>query len=183
MNSLPTEILETILVTHLPPSAYTAARLTCRTFNTILTPFSFPLLALFADTAMNGEAKLQALVQRHASEAQLRRSSHVIWSPHCSVPQDLVVPEGFLLALHAGLRGRSWCAPRGATRADEWDGDSGYDSESGSEENDLKMELSGAWGHDDKMLKEILFRYVLCLSYRCEDMGEAPHRWVLDPKL
>ncbi|KAH0494529.1 hypothetical protein TgHK011_001146 [Trichoderma gracile] len=101
MDSLPFELITQIL-THLPQHDLPTARLTCHAFNAALAKPTFSTLASFIDPA----------VAQHTIEhiaADLSRRPKAIWSPGCSVPRGLPVPESFLNAMRAALKGAEEC--------------------------------------------------------------------------
>ncbi|OAA33803.1 hypothetical protein AAL_01268 [Moelleriella libera RCEF 2490] len=112
MNTLPPEILTEILLCE-GVAVSSSARLTCRLFNTIMAAAAaggFRSLAGFvdADTAL---ARLES-----AARAARRRGITSLWSPRCSAPRDVPVPQSFLLAMYLALEGRQW-HPSAAARS------------------------------------------------------------------
>ncbi|PTB57063.1 hypothetical protein M431DRAFT_80293 [Trichoderma harzianum CBS 226.95] len=157
MNSLPFELVSQIL-TNLPPSSYKSARLTCQAFNAALAKPTFTTLATFIDpnTAQQTIEKLAA---------DLNRRPKAIWSPGCSVPRGLPVPESFLFAMHVALRG----TPDVVSEADSV----------------TAWNFGSTVGMDDvteETLRQALFRYSLYLSYIYDGEGEAPQLWVMNSK-
>ncbi|KAL9563848.1 hypothetical protein ACKAV7_012020 [Fusarium commune] len=110
MDALPKEILIQILE-NLPSSALKQARLTSRTFNNILAKHTFKVLVSFLDSKV---AQSTLLAVAYNPERRWKQPS--IWSPRCSVPQNLRINETFLMALWAGLRGDSWIVETGTDR-------------------------------------------------------------------
>lgn len=97
MDSLPFELITQIL-THLPPHDLPSARLTCHAFNAALAKQTFSTLASFVDPAV-----AQQTIEQLA--ADLSRRPKAIWSPGCSVPRGLPVPDSFLSAMRLALKG------------------------------------------------------------------------------
>ncbi|TFB05419.1 hypothetical protein CCMA1212_003180 [Trichoderma ghanense] len=97
MDSLPFELITHILA-HLPHTDLPSARLTCHAFNAALAKPTFSTLASFIDPAV-----AQRTIEHLA--ADLRRRPKSIWSPGCSVPRGLPVPESFLNAMRSALKG------------------------------------------------------------------------------
>ncbi|KAM5352473.1 hypothetical protein ACJ41O_005196 [Fusarium nematophilum] len=162
MAALPPEILLQILH-HLPPRAVKQARLTSRTFNTILAKRNFAVLVSFLDPSV-AQCTLAAI----SRDPQRRRRRPSIWSPRCSVPKNLPIDEAFLMALWAGLRGDSWAVERGP----------------GEDKLDIDGWQNGVGREDiaEEELREALFRYALYLSYidETERGKESPQAWVFD---
>ncbi|KAM0239725.1 hypothetical protein ACHAPO_002696 [Fusarium lateritium] len=159
MDTLPTEIVIQIL-DNLPTPAIKQARLTSRTFNSILAKRTFEVLVSFLDPEVAQDtivAVAQDPVRRH------RRPS--IWSPRCSVPRNLPVDSSFLMALWVGLRGDSWVA---CVEGDKLD--------VGKWKNGVGKDMS------EDELRGVLFRYALYLSYmsECEKEQDIPQAWVLN---
>lgn len=182
MNSLPFELVSQIL-TNLPPSDYKSARLTCQAFNAALAKPTFTTLATFIDPTT-----AQQTIEKLA--ADLNRRPKAIWSPGCSVPRGLPVPESFLFAMHVALRGTP-CPSPATSRASSIS--SGASSWSDGEDSDVVSEADSvtAWnfgstvGMDDvteETLRQALFRYSLYLSYIYDGEGEAPQLWVMNSK-
>lgn len=185
MDSLPFELVSQIL-THIPPTDYKSARLTCHAFNDVLAKSTFDILATFVDPTT-----AKSTIERIASD--LTRRPKAIWSPGCSVPKDLPVAESFLFAMHRALRGTacpstSPCSSRASSVA--WSDDSEEDSED-SDAGPAEEEELAAWnfgrtvGMDDlteEMLRQAMFRYALYLSYVYTGAGEAPQLWVMNSK-
>ncbi|RGP81716.1 hypothetical protein FLONG3_203 [Fusarium longipes] len=161
MNTLPTEILIQIL-DNLPSPAVKQARLTSRTFNSILAKRTFEVLVSFLDPEV-----AQSTLVTIARDPVRRRRRPSIWSPRCSVPQNLPVDDSFLMALWAGLRGESWVVEK-SSNGDTLDV-SRWQNGVGKDVNE--EELRGA-----------LFRYALYLSYmsECEEEQDIPQAWVLN---
>ncbi|KAF4439828.1 hypothetical protein F53441_12451 [Fusarium austroafricanum] len=161
MNTLPTEILIQIL-DNIPSPDAKQARLTSRTFNTILARRTFEVLVSFLDPTV-----AQNTILATARDPERRRRRPSIWSPRCSVPPNLPVEETFLMALWAGLRGESWAVEMGEN-GDKLDIDNW---QSGVGRNASEEEL-----------REVLFRYALYLSYmsECENEQDTPQAWVLN---
>lgn len=164
MDVLPVELLTEIL-TYLPPSSRKNTRLTSRSFNQALPKSDFSLLGSFIDPEV-------AIATIEATAADLTKRPRTIWSPRCSVPEELPIPESFLLAMYIGLSGRRWrrrvdargrTVPRDAITV-----------------GDMAMRLGRADITEDVM-RQAMFRYVLYLSYTSEG-GETPHMWVVNPK-
>ncbi|KAF7540386.1 hypothetical protein G7Z17_g12207 [Cylindrodendrum hubeiense] len=159
MDKLPSEILVEILH-HLPISSCKTARLTSRAFNSVLSKRTFSVLTSFIDLR-TAEATLVSLSQ------DLTRRRRSIWSPRCSVPVGLPIIESFLLALWAGLCGGPWVP-----------------SQAPGESRRLTVAaLQGGLGRADiteGILREMLFRYALYMSYLCPDDKVTPHAWVFD---
>ncbi|KAL7792144.1 hypothetical protein V8C37DRAFT_380906 [Trichoderma ceciliae] len=192
MDSLPFELVSQIL-NHLPHADYESARLTCHAFNEALAKPIFKTLATFIDPAT-----AQDTIEKIA--ADLSRRPKAIWSPGCSVPKALPVPESFLFAMHRALRGTPCPSPStsrassiSSARAACSDGEDTEDSED-SEDSDLvsvQGEGVAAWnfgrsiGMDDlteDILRQAMFRYALYLSYIYTGEGEAPQLWVMNSK-
>ncbi|EGR52390.1 uncharacterized protein TRIREDRAFT_53561 [Trichoderma reesei QM6a] len=156
MDSLPFELITQIL-THLPRHDLPSARLTCHAFNAALAKPTFSVLASFVDPAV-----AQQTIEHIA--ADLSRRPKAIWSPGCSVPRGLPVPESFLSAMRAALRG----------------------AEDGAEGEKITAENFGrSIGMDEvteDVLRQALFRYALYLSYVYTGEGEAPQLWVMNSK-
>ncbi|EHK49221.1 hypothetical protein TRIATDRAFT_49329 [Trichoderma atroviride IMI 206040] len=155
MDSLPLELVSQIL-THLPPTDYKSARLTCHAFNDVLAKSTFSVLATFIDPTT-----AKSTIERIASD--LTRRPKAIWSPGCSVPKDLPVAESFLFAMHRALRGTAWPA----------------------EEELAAWNFGRTVGmHDltEEMLRQAMFRWALYLSYVYTGKGEAPQLWVMNSK-
>ncbi|RFU76157.1 hypothetical protein TARUN_6099 [Trichoderma arundinaceum] len=183
MDSLPFELVSQIL-NQLPPAEYKSARLTCHAFNDALAKPTFHTLASFIDpaTAQNTIEKIAA---------DLSRRPKAIWSPGCSVPKGLPVPESFLFAMHVALRGTP-CPSPATSRASSISSASGAWSD-GEDSDVASVEGEGvtAWnfgrsiGMDDvteDTLRQALFRYALYLSYIYGGEGEAPQLWVMNSK-
>ncbi|ETS06769.1 hypothetical protein M419DRAFT_68136 [Trichoderma reesei RUT C-30] len=168
MDSLPFELITQIL-THLPRHDLPSARLTCHAFNAALAKPTFSVLASFVDPAV-----AQQTIEHIA--ADLSRRPKAIWSPGCSVPRGLPVPESFLSAMRAALRG-----------AEEYsDAGSDITTYSGAEGEKITAENFGrSIGMDEvteDVLRQALFRYALYLSYVYTGEGEAPQLWVMNSK-
>lgn len=99
MEKLPPELVHQILH-HLPPSSRKSARLASRRFSAVLARRVFSLLPSFMDPAA-------ALDTLESTVADLPTRSRSIWSPRCSVPDQLPVAQSFLLAMHVALAGHS----------------------------------------------------------------------------
>jgi hypothetical protein len=159
METLPTEIIIQIL-DNLQAPAIKQVRLTSRIFNTILAKRTFEVLVSFLDPVVAQDTLITI-----ARDPERRRRRPSIWSPRCSVPQNLPVDESFLMALWAGLRGQSWAVEMGVNGVkldvDKW--------QIGVGRSISKEELRG-----------VLFRYALYLSYtsECENEQDAPQAWV-----
>ncbi|UKZ80324.1 hypothetical protein TrVFT333_008082 [Trichoderma virens FT-333] len=185
MDSLPFELVSQILQ-NLPQGDYKSARLTCQAFNAALAKPTFTTLATFIDPAI-----AQETIEKMA--ADLSRRPKAIWSPGCSVPKGLPVPESFLFAMHVALRGTPCPSPatsRASSRASSVSSASGAWSD--SEESDVGSEMSvtaGDFGRSigmdeltEETLRQALFRYSLYLSYIYSGEGEAPQLWVMNSK-
>ncbi|KAH6610056.1 hypothetical protein Trco_000076 [Trichoderma cornu-damae] len=160
MDSLPFELVSHIL-SNLPPADYKSARLTCRAFNDALAKPTFNTLATFIDPAF-----AQQTMERTAADLSRRPKS--IWSPGCSVPAGLPVPQSFLFAMHVALRGTP-CPGAASSR------DSSFTAGN----------FGRSIGMDDlteDLLRQAMFRYALYLSYTYGGEGEAPQLWVMNPK-
>lgn len=182
LTALPTELLHQILTsTELP----TSARLTCRSFNALLTRDSYPTLRRFLS---NPENTLDEL-QQAAKDIPVR--CRPIWSPHCSVPHGLPISRSFILAMYAALQGQSLSTESRQSYKKRlyWESDSSA-SESSSDEEEAwadtdsvtaaeALAMAGRTDLSEDTLREIMFRYALFLSYRYNGEGEAPHTWVL----
>lgn len=161
METLATEIVIQIL-DNLQAPAIKQVRLTSRFFNTILAKRTFEVLVSFLDPVV-----AQDTLMRIARDPERRRQRPSIWSPRCSVPQNLHIDESFLMALWAGLRGQSWVVEMGADGVkldiDNW--------QIGVGRSIRKEEL-----------REVLFRYALYLSYmsECENEQDVPQAWVFN---
>ncbi|KAK2129643.1 hypothetical protein NOF04DRAFT_1369060 [Fusarium oxysporum II5] len=137
-------------------------RLTSRIFNTILAKRTFEVLVSFLDPVVAQDTLITI-----ARDPERRRRRPSIWSPRCSVPQNLHVDESFLMALWAGLRGQSWAVEMGA--------------------NGVKLDIDN-WqigvgiSIRKEELREVLFRYALYLSYmsECENEEDVPQAWVFN---
>ncbi|UKZ58843.1 uncharacterized protein TrAtP1_000167 [Trichoderma atroviride] len=79
MDSLPLELVSQIL-THLPPTDYKSARLTCHAFNDVLAKSTFSVLATFIDPTT-----AKSTIERIASD--LTRRPKAIWSPRLLRPK------------------------------------------------------------------------------------------------
>lgn len=152
MDSLPSELVTQVLE-FLPPSSLKNARLTCRCFNSIIPSSDFTLLASFLDPAV-------AVSTIEAAASDLTRRPRSIWSPRCSVPDHLEIPESFLVALRIGLLGIK------RTSGDEV----------------LTLEKLGKKELSEDLVRQAMFRWVLYLSYTCETESQGAHMWVLCPK-
>ncbi|KND91588.1 hypothetical protein TOPH_03598 [Tolypocladium ophioglossoides CBS 100239] len=183
MDALPAELLHEI-VTHLSPSSRKHARLASRRFNTILAQRPFSILPSFIDPAV-------ALSTLGSTVADLSRRPHSIWSPRCSVPEDLPVPQSFLLAVYVALKGQSW---RPLALALAWEPESSSEEESvdgfsSGEEPGRQITVAGLrarLGRKDiteDTLRQAMFRYALYLSYIYDGTGEAPQLWVFHTEL
>lgn len=171
INDLPCEIVTHIL-NYLPPSSYPAARLTSRRFSAVLAKPAFPYLASFL-------SPLFAVATLAAIAADPARRPKSIWSPHCSIPEDLPVPESFLLAMFVSLRGHSWGLGK-VVRLEEDD-----TNEIGNTTISVDN-LNKRLGREDlteQTLREAMFRYALYLSYTHIGEGTAPQMWVLNRQL
>ncbi|KAL7944209.1 hypothetical protein V8C42DRAFT_345983 [Trichoderma barbatum] len=182
MDSLPFELVSQIL-DNLPKTDYKSARLTCQAFNAALAKPTFTTLATFIDPAT-----AQQTIEKLA--ADLTRRPKAIWSPGCSVPRGLPVPESFLFAMHSALRGTP-CPSPASSRASSVSSASGAWSD--CEESDAASDVEGvtAWnfgrsigmdGVTEETLRQALFRYALYLSYVYVGEGEAPQLWVMNSK-
>ncbi|EHK24278.1 uncharacterized protein TRIVIDRAFT_121357, partial [Trichoderma virens Gv29-8] len=157
MDSLPFELVSQILQ-NLPQGDYKSARLTCQAFNAALAKPTFTTLATFIDPAI-----AQETIEKMA--ADLSRRPKAIWSPGCSVPKGLPVPESFLFAMHVALRGTP------------------EESDVGSEMSVTARDFGRSIGMDElteETLRQALFRYSLYLSYIYSGEGEAPQLWVMN---
>ncbi|PNY24409.1 Uncharacterized protein TCAP_05651 [Tolypocladium capitatum] len=188
MDALPAELLGEI-VAHLSPSSRKSARLASRRLNAILAQQPFGILPSFIDPA----AAL-SILESTVADPSLR--PHSIWSPHCSVPEDLPVPQSFLLAVHVALKGQSW-----RPRALAWGSESSSSSSSSSSEEEVldgldggeefgrQLTVEGLRAHlgrkdiTEDTLRQAMFRYALYLSYVYDGTGEAPQLWVFNTKL
>lgn len=180
MDALPGELLHEI-TSHLTPSCRKNARLASRRFNAVLAEQPFSVLPSFIDPAV-------ALATLESTVADLSPRPHSIWSPHCSVPDDLPVAQSFLLAMHVALKGQSW-----RPRAPVWDSESSSEEESidgydtGRAGGQITVErLRTRLGRKDiteDTLRQAMFRYALYLSYIYDGTGEAPQLWVLNTEL
>ncbi|KAK2593540.1 hypothetical protein QQS21_008763 [Conoideocrella luteorostrata] len=192
MDSLPPELLHQILM-YLPAPSRPSTRLTSRQFNAILAPRPFKTLPSFLDPNV-ADAQNESAVRRAR-----RRGVTSVWSPRCSVPRNLPIPQSFLLALYLALRGRSWHRTYSKTeRARSWDADSaisGVGEDDGEEcatpdtpdkEEMLTVgNMKDVLGREDlneEVLRAAMFRYALYLSYLREGQEEAPSLWVFDTK-
>ncbi|KAJ6787674.1 hypothetical protein PWT90_08372 [Aphanocladium album] len=196
MDTLPLELFTEILG-YLPPASCKSARLTSRQFNVVLAQPTFDKLRTFIDpdTALKtAQETLYGLSTRHRS----------VWSPNCSVPDDLPLPRSFLHAMYAALGGRPWktATPKQTTSAARRRQlmlvDSSDESSSDESEMELLFELPpedeteedmtaavmlqrlGRPELNEKMLRQALFRYALYKSYTYEGEGEAPQLWVMN---
>lgn len=152
METLPPELLTQIL-DFLPPTTLKTARLTCRCFNTYIPSSDFTLLASFLDPAV-------AVATIEAAASDLTRRPRSIWSPRCSVPKDLAIPESFLTALSIGLAGERRV----------------------SGEAELTLEKLGRNNVSEELVRQAMFRWVLYLSYTCETEASVAHMWIVSPK-
>ncbi|KAK7415401.1 hypothetical protein QQX98_005940 [Neonectria punicea] len=157
MDRLPFEVLVEILH-HLPLQTCQTVRLTSRTINAILSKRTFGLLVSFIDPQT-----AQVTVTALAKDLR-RRRRRSIWSPECAVPKGLRIPESFLLAVWAGLRGESWVPTGTDTTLTVVALQKGVDRDDATED----------------VLREALFRYALYLSYLSRDDAVTPHSWVFD---
>ncbi|KAL7929633.1 hypothetical protein V8C35DRAFT_331132 [Trichoderma chlorosporum] len=181
MESLPFELVSQIL-DNLPRADYKSARLTCQAFNAALGKPTFTTLATFIDPAT-----AQATIEKLA--ADLSRRPKAIWSPGCSVPRNLPVPESFLFAMHVALRGTP-CPSPATSRASSVSSASGAwsdgeESDAGSEAEVTAWNFGRSIGMDEvteETLRQALFRYALYLSYIYNGEGEAPQLWVMNSK-
>lgn len=182
MDSLPFELVSQIL-NSLPKPDYKSARLTCQAFNAALAKPTFNTLATFIDPAT-----AQATIEKLA--ADLSRRPKAIWSPGCSVPSGLPVPESFLFAMHVALRGTP-CPSPASSRASSVSSASGAWSDGEESDAGSEAESVTAWnfgpsigmdGLTEDMLRQALFRYSLYLSYVYSGEGEAPQLWVMNSK-
>ncbi|KJZ68712.1 hypothetical protein HIM_11890 [Hirsutella minnesotensis 3608] len=178
MDNLPVELLHEIL-RHLPSSCLKNARLASRRFNAVLAKQAFPQLASFID-------KDAALATLEATVAELSRRRRSIWSPRCSVPDNLPLAPSFLLAMHVALAGQSWRPTETAINSDsesseDDESDCGYRrlSHRAITAQDLCRQL-GRLDVTEDMLRGAMFRYALYLSYLYKGEGEAPQLWVVD---
>lgn len=199
MDTLPFELLLGIL-DNLPPSHSKDARLTSRRFNAALAKPTFGVLASFVDPFV----ALSTLRQRAAN---WQRRPRVIWSPNCSVPDGLPIPESFLLAMYAALGGTSWpCSSLGSAAYDGGQSRRSSDSSLASMYSDASssQESDDEWGSGgtdlerltatnigkflgrkdltEGTLRQALFRYAIFLSYGYSGQGEAPQLWVMSSK-
>lgn len=157
METLPYELLSEILG-HLTPTSRKTARLACRTFNSILIRDQFRLLASFLDPAVS-------LAVCEASSCDPARRPAVVWSPRCSVPKSLPIPESFLLALYVGVANKQWKRP------DMTVGDISF------------KDLSSATefgGITEENVTQAYFRYALYLSYNRQYDGAQSDVWVFE---
>ncbi|PHH66927.1 hypothetical protein CDD81_5279 [Ophiocordyceps australis] len=182
MDKLPTELLLEI-VAYLPPSSRKNARLASRRFYALLWRYSYRTLPSFFNPA-------SAIDRLEETLAHLSPRPACVWSPRCGVPDQLPVPQSFLLAAYAALQGRPWRPSRRTF--------SGYDSESsgddaetsGSDDQDTSIvtvqSLSKCLGRKDiteDSMRQAMFRYALYLSYLHDGKGEAPQLWVFKTNL
>ncbi|POR38198.1 Uncharacterized protein TPAR_01604 [Tolypocladium paradoxum] len=179
MDALPTELLHAI-VTQLNPSCRKDARLASRRFNAVLAQQPFSILPSFIDPAV-------ALSTLESTVADLSLRPRSIWSPRCSVPDGLPVPQSFLLAVYVALKGRSW-----RPRARAWESGSSSEEEAVDGLFDDQEEVGGQitveglrarLGRKDiteHALRQAMFRYALYLSYVYDGTGEAPQLWVFN---
>lgn len=157
METLPYELLGEILG-HLTPASRKTARLACRIFNGILVRDQFRLLASFLDPAVS-------LAVCEASSCDPARRPAVVWSPRCSVPKYLPIPESFLLALYGGVAGKQWRRPDMAV------GDISFKDLSG---------VVGFGGITEENVTQAYFRYALYLSYNRQYDGAQSDVWVFE---
>ncbi|CAM1500718.1 Fc.00g098800.m01.CDS01 [Cosmosporella sp. VM-42] len=169
MDTLPPEIFIHVL-DYLPPSTCKAARLTSRCFNDTISKKLFSVLVSFIDPLVAKETLNEI-------SRDLSRRPKSIWSPNCLVPASLPIPEGYLMALWAGLRGSSWRV------VDVNENTEDLSDDAGSEELSLTVErLQKGLNRSDlteEVLREALFRYSLYLSYVREEEKNAPYMQVL----
>jgi len=183
MDSLPFELIIEIL-NHLPPADCKSARLTSHAFNEALVKSTFNTLATFIDPAT-----AQNTIEKTA--ADLSRRPKAIWSPGCSVPKGLPVPESFLFAMHRALRGTP-CPGAPSSRSSSISSASGAwsdseDSDAASVEGEGVAACNfgrsiGMADLTEDMLRHAMFKYALYLSYIYDGEGEAPQLWVMNPK-
>ncbi|PHH77234.1 hypothetical protein CDD82_3594 [Ophiocordyceps australis] len=182
MDKLPTELLLEI-VAYLPPSSRKNARLVSRRFYTLLWRYSYRTLPCFFNPA-------SAIDRLEDTLARLSPRPSSIWSPRCGVPDHLPVPQSFLLAAYAALRGRQWRPPQ----PNFSDYDSNYmgdDAQTrGFDDQDTSVvtvqSLSECLGRKDiteDSTRQAMFRYALYLSYLHDGKEEAPQLWVFKTNL
>ncbi|KAJ3475079.1 hypothetical protein NLG97_g9586 [Lecanicillium saksenae] len=191
MDTLPVELFAEIL-SYLPPASCKSARLTSRQFNAVLAKPTFDKLSTFIDpdTALKtAQDTLYGLATRQRP----------MWSPNCSVPDDLPLPRSFLHAMYTALGGQPWTPKTAAVarRRQFMLADSSDESSSDESELELPIELPEEESEDyrtaavmlqrlgrpelnEKMLRQALFRYALYKSYIYEGEGEAPELWVMN---
>lgn len=157
MENLPNELLIEIFA-NLSPSNRKSARLTCRTFNWAIVRDQFSQLATFIDPQ-------KSLAICEAAGNDLSRRPRSIWSPRCSVPEQLPIPESFLLALYAGLARK------------QWEPDTTAEARDGVTVTSLAREL-GRGDITDTIVRQALFRYALYLSYNRQLDGSSSYGWV-----
>jgi hypothetical protein len=162
INSIPAEILNEILH-YLPPSEGKTARLASRRFNLVLAKKTFSVLISFLDPDV-ATTTLQDLA------SDLSRRPMSIWSPHCSIPQDLPLQQNFLRAAYAGLSGSPWRPEVDNESASKIDADS----------------FSSRLGRQDiteGVLRDAMFRYALYLSYTHKRIGKSAQLRIHNNKL
>ncbi|PHH85843.1 hypothetical protein CDD83_11101 [Cordyceps sp. RAO-2017] len=184
MDKLPAEVVYEIL-RHVPPSCRKAARLASRRFSAVLAKQSFPLLPAFLDADV-----AQSILELTLAEMSPR--PHSVWSPRCSVPDKLPLPQSFLLALYVALAGHSWWPTTGHAKSTGSDEESGDENDVGSERKEpdgvgiTVQRLGKRLAREDvteEGLRRAMFRYALYLSYHYDGKGEAPQLWVFDEQL
>lgn len=158
MNALPVELLTEIL-DYLPPSSRKSLRLTSRFFHSVVPRSNLKVLASFIDPKV-------ALSTITTAASDLKRRPKTIWSPRCSVPKDLPIPESFLIAMYVGLSGSRW-----VERAVEA-------PQVTPQELALRLDRCDI---TEENLRQAMFRYVLYLSYTSTG-EESPHMWVVNPQ-
>jgi hypothetical protein len=155
MENLPNELLIDIFA-RLPAANRKTARLTCRMFNWIIIKDQFGHLATFIDPE-----KSLAICEAAGNDLSTRPRS--VWSPRCSVPEQLPIPESFLLALYAGLARQQW----------EADDTACHEMTVTSMASKL-----GRGDITDAIVRQALFRYALYLSYNRQLDGSSSYGWV-----
>lgn len=116
-------------------------------------------------------------LEEGASEAR-RRNVTSIWSPRCSVPEDIPLPQSFLLAAYIAFHGRQWKPPKEV----EWDSDSGICLDDEAESNTREVTVRDVGDMSEESLRAAMFRYALYLSYSYRGEGEAPSLWIFEEK-
>lgn len=193
LTSLPPELLSQILSTHSMPKS---ARLTCRSFNLLLTKSTFSVLRTFINNPELAVPTLESTV------TALPTRCRAIWSPHCSVPEDLPVSRDFLLATYAALQGDSLPIENSLSRIETegWTAESSSEDGSSDEEDYISSRPRKQWIDDsditvtsilrrlerndlsEDVLRQAMFRYALLLSYQYKGAAESPQLWVMSRK-